>query len=92
MVMVPTTFEYCHYSNVYVQGWRNITHPVKAHPIKPDLILFSGLDRIKLTISYQPASSTGFKLACVYSQDSNLSTHPHSLISLIFLPEETLSP
>ena len=35
---------------------------------------------------FEPVSSIRFKLACEYSEDSNQSVHPHSLISLSFLP------
>ena len=41
---------------------------------------------------FEPVSSIRYKLVCAYSEDSNQSVHPHSVISLSFLHEQMLDP
>ena len=41
---------------------------------------------------FELLSSIKYKLTGAYIGDSNQSAHPHSLISLSILPEETLCP
>ena len=40
--------------------------------------------------SYKPVSRIRYKVVCTYSEDSNRSVHPHSLVSLNFPPREAL--
>ena len=50
------------------------------------------INRDMVEISSEPVSSIRYKMACATSEDSNQSVHPHSLISLIVPPVETLTP
>ena len=52
-------------------------------------ILNSGII-LKTFTPVENISSKMYKLACVFSEDSNQYAHLHSLISLSFLPEEML--
>ena len=39
--------------------------------------------RVMTSLIYEPVSSIRYTLACAYSEDSNQSSHPHSLIRVL---------